>query len=327
MKKSGAVASEDLRKSGDVVTTTPATEKPLVEGRPSLAMQMAIWAFVALPFVALVMSVPLSMRWGFGPSLLDAGLAVGMYFVTCAGVGVGFHRYLTHKSFKAKRGLRISLAVAGSMAAEGDTIQWVADHRRHHRYADIEGDPHSPWRFGESIWGLLRGLWYAHVGWLLARELSNRERFAADLQRDNDIRLVTRLFPLIVVLSIGVPGLIGGIATQSWHGALTAMFWAGIVRIGVLHHVTWSINSICHVFGERPFQTRDKAANFWPLALLSFGESWHNSHHADPTCARHGVLKWQIDINALLIRLFERLGWATNVRWPNDARGASIRKD
>lgn len=310
-----------------MTTAERAEGKPLTEGRPSLTMQAAIWAFVLLPFVALVLSIPLSAAWGFAPSWLDIGLAVAMYFVTCAGVGVGFHRYLTHGAFKAKRGLRIALSVAGSMAAEGDTTQWVADHRRHHRYADEEGDPHSPWRYGKGFWGLTRGLFHAHVGWLLGRELSNRERFAGDLLRDNDIRRISKLFPLLVTLSIVVPGLIGGLVTQSWHGALSAMFWAGIVRIAVLHHVTWSINSVCHVFGERPFKAIGKAANFWPLALVSFGESWHNSHHADPVCARHGVLKWQIDVNARIIWLFERLGWVWNVRWPDQARIDRNRKE
>ena len=182
-------------------------------------------------------------------------------------------------------------------------------------------DPHSPWRFGESFWGLAKGLFYAHVGWLFHRELSNRERFAPDLVADKDIRRVDRLFVPLVLVSVLLPAAVGGLATWSWTGALSGLFWAGLVRIAVLHHVTWSINSICHVFGQRPFETRrgDRAANFWPLAIISFGENWHNSHHADPTCARHGVLRGQLDPSARVIWLLEKAGWASHARWPDRA--------
>jgi stearoyl-CoA desaturase (delta-9 desaturase) len=249
-------------------------------------------------------------------------MAVMLYIIGGFGIGTGFHRYLTHGAFKAKRWLRIVLTLAGSTAIEGAPTQWVADHRRHHAYSDREGDPHSPWRYGASFWGLTKGLMYAHMGWLLYRETSNRDRFAPDLMADRDMRRIDRLFPWIVAGSIALPAIIGGLVTWSWAGALSGFFWAGLVRIAVLHHVTWSINSICHVVGERPFATRegDKAANFWPLAVLSFGESWHNLHHADPTCARHGVDRGQVDANARLIWIFEKLGWVWNVRWPKRER-------
>jgi stearoyl-CoA desaturase (delta-9 desaturase) len=300
--------------------TTSSGPKPLTEGKQPLGIMIALWAFVVLPFAALVAAVPVA--WGWGLSWLDVGIGVALYVITGMGIGTGFHRYLTHGSFKANRPLRIALTLAGSLAIQGDPVQWVADHRRHHAYSDREGDPHSPWRFGESVWGLTKGLLYAHVGWLFYRELSNRERFAPDLVADKDVSRIGRLFPVIVTTSVLLPGVIGGLVTWSWMGALSGIFWAGLVRIAVLHHVTWSINSICHVYGERPFETRDgdKASNFWPLAILSFGESWHNLHHADPTCARHGVDKGQIDMNARLIWIFEKLGWATNVRWPKKDR-------
>jgi stearoyl-CoA desaturase (delta-9 desaturase) len=224
----------------------------------------------------------------------------------------------THGGFKAKRWMRVTLAVAGSLAVEGPVIQWVADHRRHHAFADREGDPHSPWRFGASIAGLAKGLLFAHCGWLFSRQASNRDRFAPDLEADPDIVRVDRLFPVLTVASLVAPAVVGGLVTMSWPGAATAFFWGSLVRIALLHHVTWSINSICHVYGDRPFATRggDRAANFWPLALLSMGESWHNSHHADPTCARHGVLRGQLDPSARLIWLFEKAGWLEDVRWP-----------
>ncbi|HLL67879.1 MAG TPA: fatty acid desaturase [Micromonosporaceae bacterium] len=294
--------------------------KPLTAGNQGWIVLAALWVFVAIPFVALLAAIPVA--WGWGLSWLDVGMAVTLYMITGHGIGTGFHRYLTHGSFKAKRGLRVALALAGSFAIEGAVIQWVADHRRHHAYADREGDPHSPWRYGESVWGLTKGLLYAHVGWFFRRELSNRERFAPDLLADRDIKRVDSAFPLIVTTSLLLPAVIGGLVTSSWQGALTGFFWAGLVRIALLHHVTWSINSICHVYGERPFLTRDgdRASNFWPLAILSFGESWHNLHHADPTCARHGVDRGQIDMNARLIWIFEKFGWASNVRWPKRDR-------
>jgi stearoyl-CoA desaturase (Delta-9 desaturase) len=301
-------------------TPPPSGPKPLTEGKQPLGILTALWGFVILPFVALVAAVPVA--WGWGLNWVDVAVGLTMYVIGGLGIGTGFHRYLTHGSFKAKRGLRIALTAAGCTAIEGPPTQWVADHRRHHAYSDQEGDPHSPWRYGESVWGLTKGLFYAHTGWLFFRELSNRERFAPDLVADKDIRLLDKLFIPIVLTSVFGPAVIGGLVTWSWQGALSAFFWAGLVRIAVLHHVTWSINSICHVYGERPFATRDgdKATNFWPLAILSFGESWHNLHHADPTCARHGVDKGQIDINARLIWIFEKLGWATDVRWPKRDR-------
>jgi stearoyl-CoA desaturase (Delta-9 desaturase) len=297
--------------------------KPMLADKKAIWEQLALYFFVIVPFVALVAAVPVAWGWGLGWH--DVVLAVIFYVVTGLGVTVGFHRYLTHGSFKAKRPLRVALAVAGTMAIEGPPIRWVADHRRHHAYSDREGDPHSPWRYGESIGALLKGLWFAHIGWLFDIDHTNRERFTPDLLADRDMVRVERQFGLWVAVTMLLPPLLGGLWSMSLAGALTAFFWASLVRICVLHHVTWSINSICHTIGERPFVARDKSANFWPLAILSFGESWHNSHHADPTCARHGVLRGQLDISARVIALFERLGWVSDVRWPNAARLAARR--
>ncbi|MFY1675088.1 acyl-CoA desaturase [Plantactinospora sp. WMMB334] len=297
--------------------------KPLTDGVQSRGILIALWAFVTIPFLALIAAVPVA--WGGWLSWTDIAIAGVWYVVSGLGITVGFHRYFTHGSFKARRWLRVTLAVAGSFAIQGNITQWVADHRRHHAFSDVEGDPHSPWRFGASVWGLTKGLFHAHVGWLFNRELSNRERFAPDLIADRDINRVDRLFPLLVVISMLTPALVGGLVTWSWQGALTAFFWAGLVRVSLLHHITWSINSVCHVYGERPFEVRDgdRATNFWPLAILSFGESWHNLHHADPTCARHGVLRGQVDITARAIWLFEKVGAAYDVRWPKPERVAA----
>jgi stearoyl-CoA desaturase (delta-9 desaturase) len=299
---------------------------PLVKGRKPVAAVVALWVFVLVPFVALAAAVPVA--WGWGLAWTDVVIAAVGYCVTGLGVSVGFHRYLTHGGFKTGRWPRVALAVAGSMSLQGSVIQWVADHRRHHAFADREGDPHSPWRYGRSVRGVAKGLVFAHVGWLFGRDLTNRERFAKDLLADRDIGRVDRLFVPLVTVSLLAPTAAGLLVTGTWSGALTALFWGGLVRIALLHHVTFSINSVCHVFGDRPLATRrgDRAANFWPLAILSFGESWHNGHHSDPTCARHGMLPGQVDPSARLIWLLEKLGWVWDVRWPTPDRVAAHRR-
>jgi stearoyl-CoA desaturase (delta-9 desaturase) len=294
------------------------TAAPLLDGRKSATEQALVIGFMVVPLLALAAAVPLA--WGWGLSWLDVGLAVVFYFLTGLGVTVGFHRYFTHGSFKAKRPLRVALAVIGSTAFQGGVIGWVADHRRHHAFSDKEGDPHSPWLFGTGPAAMIRGFWHSHMGWILGRDRTNARRFAPDLLADRDIVAVDRLFLPLTIASLLVPALIGGLVSGTWWGALTALFWAGLVRVAVLHHVTWSINSICHMVGDRPFAARDRSANVWWLAVLSFGESWHNLHHADPTCARHGVRRGQVDISARVIWLFERFGWAHSVRWPTTRR-------
>jgi stearoyl-CoA desaturase (Delta-9 desaturase) len=301
----------------------PGEAKPTFEGTKKPVEQVALYVFVVVPFLAFVAAVPVAWGWGLGWT--DLALFLAFYYVSGLGITVGYHRYFTHGSFKAARPLRIALAVAGSLAIEGPVIRWVADHRRHHAYSDRDGDPHSPWRFGNSLPALVKGFWFAHLGWMFDVEHTNREKYTPDLMRDRAIRLVDRLFPTWGAISVFLPALLGGLISMSWAGALSAFFWASLVRIFLLHHVTWSINSVCHMIGDRPFAARDKSANFWPLAILSFGESWHNMHHADPTAARHGVLRGQIDTSARLIWIFEKLGWVSDVRWPKPERLAKLR--
>ncbi len=275
--------------------------------------------FVIVPMLALLAAIPLAWAWGF----LDwhaAVIAVVFYYISGLGISMGFHRYFTHSSFKAKTGLRVALAIAGSLAIEGPLLTWVADHRRHHKYSDREGDPHSPWRFGDDWKALIKGLCWAHVGWLFDSEHTSREKFCPDLLADKKMVRVSNYFPALVAVSLLAPALIGGLWSMSWQGAVIAFFWASLVRIAFLHHVTWSINSICHTFGKEEFETRDKSRNVNWLAILSFGESWHNLHHSDPTCARHGALRGQIDTAARLIWFCEKFGWAYDVRWPDEAR-------
>jgi stearoyl-CoA desaturase (delta-9 desaturase) len=286
--------------------------------RTSVFDRVLVGVFVAVPLVALIAAVPLAWGWGLGWH--DIVLAIAFYYVTGLGVSVGLHRYFTHGSFKAVRGFKIALAIAGSLAIEKPVITWVADHRRHHKYSDKDGDPHSPWRFGNDWKALAKGLVYAHVGWMFDGDITSQEKFCPDWLADADIVKISRWFPGLVTVSLLGPALIGGLWSMSWQGALTAFFWATLVRIAFLHHITWSINSICHTFGKEEFEVRDKSRNVSWLAILSFGESWHNLHHADPTCARHGVLKGQIDIAARTIWLAEKLGWVYDVRWPDAAR-------
>ncbi|RCV51228.1 acyl-CoA desaturase [Marinitenerispora sediminis] len=305
-------------------STKPAPEPELDPQGRGKAERVTVFFFVLVPLLALLAAVPFA--WGWGLTWTDIAIGAVFYVIGGLGITVGFHRHFTHGSFKANRPLRIALALAGSLAIEGGVIKWVADHRRHHKYSDHEGDPHSPWRFGDDWRSVAKGLFYAHMAWMfLSDEKTSPKRFAPDLLRDRDIVRIDRWFGAIVVFSLLAPAVIGGLVTMSWWGAFTAFFWGGLVRVALLHHVTWSVNSICHTIGEENFEVRDRSRNVWWLAIPSFGESWHNLHHADPTCARHGVLKGQIDISARAIWVFEKLGWASKVRWPNAERLAAKR--
>ena len=205
--------------------------------------------------LALIAAIPLAWGWGLGWH--DIVIAVVFYLISGLGISMGFHRYFTHGSFKAATGLRVALA-AGSLAIEGPVLTWVADHRRHHKYSDREGDPHSPWRFGTDWRALTKGLAFAHMGWMFKSSHTSQEKFCPDLLADRRIRRVSESFTLLVVISLLAPALIGGLWSMTWAGALTAFFWGSLVRISFLHHITWSINSICHTFGREEFEVRDK---------------------------------------------------------------------
>lgn len=317
-----ALAAEEAALTGHAYgAARPEGQAPsgtLSGDRKSMTEQVLLGLFVGLPLLAVVAAVP--WAWGWGIGWVDVALAAVFFAVAAHGITVGFHRHFTHGSFKASRPLRIALAVAGSLAVEGPVVRWVADHRKHHAFSDAEGDPHSPWRYGEGPRALVKGLWWSHTGWLFDVEQTPQQRYAPDLIADPDVRRVSRAFPWLVAVSLLLPALLGGLLTWSWWGAVTAFFWAGLVRVALVHHVTWSINSVCHVWGSKPFRTRDRSGNVAWLAPLSAGESFHNLHHADPTCARHGVLRGELDTSARIIELFEWVGWADDVRWPREAR-------
>ena len=290
-----------------------------------LTMRIIIGAFVVIPLIAVACALPIA--WGGWLSWLDITLAIGLWLLTAGGITIGYHRYFTHGSFKANRTVKIILAVFGSLAIEGSLDQWVADHRKHHKFSDEVGDPHSPWRFGTSKKAIGKGLLFAHVGWLFDDDNTGIDKYAPDIAADKDLNWISKHFSVFVIASLLLPAVLGGLITWSWMGAVTAFFWAGLVRVAFVHHVTWSINSICHVFGNRPFTSRDLSSNVAWLAIPSLGESWHNLHHVDPTAARHGVMKGQIDISASFIKGMEKTGLATDVRWPKAERLAKKLKD
>jgi stearoyl-CoA desaturase (Delta-9 desaturase) len=269
---------------------------------------------VVVPFLAVAIAVPL--LWGdwVGPS--DVAVFAIMYLLAGFGVTVGFHRMLTHRAFQTHRATRYLFAILGSLSVQGPVIDWVADHRKHHAHADEEGDPHSPHvGQGAGVKGALRGLWHAHVGWLWRTHgQARKSQYAKELVEDRGMRLINRRFPFIVLATLLLPAMLGFALTggELW-GALTGLIWGGFARIFLQHHITWSVNSVCHFFGRRRFEVEDHSTNVFWLALPSLGESWHHNHHAFPRSAAHGLRWWELDPSALLILLMRRLGLAWDV--------------
>jgi stearoyl-CoA desaturase (delta-9 desaturase) len=282
----------------------------VVFGTPPLALAIAGW-------------------WWWGDMLHwhDLVVLAITYTLTGLGVTVGYHRLFTHRSFKTGRFLRAALAVLGSMAVEGPVIDWVATHRKHHRFADQPGDPHSPHVDHAPGWrGTLRGLLHAHIGWIFrGKDRANPARYAKDLLADRDLRFISATFPLWVLAGLALPFGLGVALTGTVEGGLGGLLWGGAVRVALLHHATFSINSLCHCFGRRPFATGDQSRNLAWLAPIAFGEAWHNNHHAFPGSARHGLGRWQLDPSAGLIGALERCHLAWDVNRISPARQADKR--
>jgi Fatty-acid desaturase len=267
---------------------------------------------VTLPFAAFAVAVALLWNRAVGP--LDLVLLAVLYVVIALGVTVGYHRLLTHAAFGSPPPVRYALAVLGSMAVQGPVIDWVADHRKHHAHTDEEGDPHSPHGHGSGFAGMVRGLLYAHMGWLLDTQGQARKRkYAPDLLEDRGMRAINRLFVPLALLGLLVPFALGWAIGGDLRDGLTGLLWGGLVRVFLLHHVTWSINSVCHFFGRRRFATDDHSTNVAWLALPSLGEAWHHNHHAFPRSSRHGLRRLELDPSAMVITAMERLGLARNV--------------
>jgi stearoyl-CoA desaturase (delta-9 desaturase) len=268
---------------------------------------------VVIPFAAAIAAVALFWRQLVSPA--DLAIAAAMYMLTAVGITVGFHRLLTHRSFQTSKPVEYAFAVLGSMAVQGPVISWVSDHRKHHAHTDVEGDPHSP-HVGHrgGLLGMLSGLWHAHAGWLMSTQgRADWRRFAPDLYEDQGMRAIGRGFVPLVLAGLALPAAAGYLAAGTLAGAATGLLWGGLVRVFVLHHFTYSINSLCHVFGNRDFETTDESRNLALIAIPTLGEAWHNNHHAFPTSATHGLGRWQLDVSAIVIDGFEKAGWVWDV--------------
>jgi stearoyl-CoA desaturase (delta-9 desaturase) len=290
-----------------------------VRARTSRASQIVTLVAVVVPAGGVLSAA--GLLWGVAFRPLDLVLALVLYVLTGLGITVGYHRCFTHRSFEPAPAVKVALAVLGSMTLQGPVTQWATDHRKHHARSDREGDPHSPHLSGEGLVGTVRGLWHAHVGWMFSTKGMERGlAWGRDLYEDRTLRVVDRLYLLWVLLSLAVPFLVGLALTGSVARAVEALVWAGLVRIFAFEHSTFAVNSICHTFGRRAWDARDESRNNWVVAALTFGEGWHNNHHAFPRSARHGLRATQLDVSWLVIRGLERLGLARDVRLPTPAQ-------
>ena len=276
----------------------------------SRAERYANLAGVLIPFVGVLLAIVL--LWNSWVDWIDLSIFAVMYLVTAGGITVGWHRMLTHRAFQTKPWLKYSFAIAGSLSVQGSVLDWVADHRKHHAHTDQEGDPHSPHvGHGEG----LRGLWHAHTGWLTETQgQADWKKYARDLYEDPKMRMIGKRFPYLVLVSLAIPTVLGYVLHGfTLEGAVRGYIWGGLVRIFLVHHVTWSVNSICHFFGTRRFDVEDKSTNVAWLAIPSLGESWHHNHHAFPRSAQHGLKWYEVDPSAAFIRGLERVGLAWDV--------------
>jgi len=286
-----------------------------------LKIRLANLGVVVIPFAGLIVAI--IHLWGFALDWEHLVIFAGMYLATAVGVTVGFHRLFTHRSFKTHKPVKAALGVLGSMAVEGPLFQWVAVHRRHHQNSDRDDDPHSPHGHGVGLRGALAGLWHSHMGWMLRVPPENLAKYAPDLRKEKLLRVINRLFFLWAGLGLLIPAALGGLLTMSLTGALLGFIWGGLVRIFVVHHVTWSVNSVCHLWGSRPFRTPDQSRNNAIFGVLGLGEGWHNNHHAFPASARHGLRWWQVDASYWIIWSMSKVHLAWDVRVPAPERVAA----
>jgi stearoyl-CoA desaturase (Delta-9 desaturase) len=311
-----------MNEATPVTATGAAGESP--PARISKCLLIVNLAAVVLPLLGLA-AVAITL-WGWGFSWVDFGLLLGMYFLTAVGITVGFHRLFTHRSFETNRAVQFILAGLGSMAVQGPLLTWVAQHRRHHQLSDSPGDPHSPHLHGQGLLGLISGFWHAHLGWIFTPDAPDLHGYVKDLRQSRSLRVASELFPLWVAIGLLIPTAAGALLTGTWTGALCGLLWGGLARIFLVHHVTWSVNSVCHLWGSRPFKTGDCSRNNFLFGIFALGEGWHNNHHAFPTSARHGLRWWQIDISYWVIRALVCLGLAWKLKLPASRQEMSKRR-
>jgi len=267
-----------------------------------------------LPLLSVGVGVHYAWHKGFGWPMV--AITVVMYVVTALGITVGFHRLFTHRAFKTGPAVTLMAGILGSMALQGPVIQWVGMHRLHHQYSDKRGDPHSPYILGTTVLGGLWGFLHAHMLWMLKNEVPSYRKYVKDLEANPWVVFVDRLFMTWVLLGLAIPAAVSGLIYGTWLGVWMGFLWGGLIRIFLLHQVTYSINSVCHLWGRRSFRTRDDSRDNWLLGWLGLGEGWHNGHHAFPTSARHGLLAGQFDFSYAVICVLERLGLAKDVIVP-----------
>ncbi len=277
----------------------------------------SLWITNLIPFFGFIVGIVLIFYWGIG--WLEISMLASMYFITVIGLEVGFHRFFAHKSFETSNALMILLAISGSMCAQGPIVYWVANHRRHHKHSDQMGDPHSPYidRDGAGFKTKLLGLWHAHIGWQVRHNSPSTSHFTKDLLKNKIIFRMNQLYFVWLTLGIVLPAIVGGLLLLNLKGVVIGLIWGGLARIFILNNFTFSINSICHMFGRRPFDTKENSRNNIWLALPSFGQSWHNNHHAFPYSAVLNFQWWQVDLAGNFILFLKRIGLATNVKKPN----------
>lgn len=295
----------------------PAAELPVPYDPPakvSLTVRLLVLGVIIVPILG-VTAAPFIV-WGWGFHWTDLGLLVSLYVLTVVGITVGYHRMFVHRSFETNIAVKFVLAILGSMAVQGPLLAWVAKHRRHHQHADKAGDPHSPHGHDGGVGGVLRGLWHAHIGWLFDADPPDLDRYVQDLSQSRVLRAVSSLFFVWVALGLLIPAVLGGLLTRTWAGVWTGVIWGGLVRIFLVHHVTWSVNSACHLWGLQPYRSKDESRNNAVFGVLAMGEGWHNTHHAFPTSARHGLRWWQLDMSYWIIWALARVGLAWDVKLP-----------
>ncbi|MDZ7963741.1 MAG: acyl-CoA desaturase [Nostoc sp. DedSLP03] len=296
-------------------TVSPMWQKVTIKSdRLKTPQQLHALAINIIPLLGSIAAIAIASHVGIG--FVEVGLLVSMYVLTFVGITVGFHRHFAHCAFHTNTAVRVILAILGSMACQGPLIYWVSNHRRHHQYSDQPGDPHSPYCNQNQRLGQIRGLWHAQIGWTFTHEITNTFLFSKDLLREPALSKVNQLYYVWILLGLTIPSILGGMLTGTSMGVLSGFLWGGCVRLFLSYHFTNSINSITHLYGSRPFNTREQSTNNIWLAIPTHGESWHNNHHAFPNSAKFGLKWWQIDLGYWVIRTLELTGLVWNVKAP-----------